>query len=418
MTSYLFEDLPVVQTLSPLTKKELKSLLTERSFEKGELIIQEGAPGDSVLFLLRGSVDALQHAGTPQERVLGQREAGSLIGEMSLFTPEGKRTADVRARESVRALELTYANLQHLISSQPEIAFEFLRTITRRLKAADDQAIAELRKKNRELAQAYADLAAAQAELVEKERLEKELEVARQIQFSILPPDRPDTPGYKVGACIQPARAVGGDLFDFFELSGGRIGVSVGDVSDKGVPAAIFMARYCSLLRAISTREFSPVETLERINALLIQRNEPGMFVTAIYGILEPREHRFSYARAGHELPLVFLGDGEELPIPHDLGQPLGIFEGAVIDSGIITLDPGTTIVFNSDGASDATNPAGAYYGISRLKEAIRSRLGQPAQTLCDFLLADLNAYRDNSAQFDDITLVALQAVRHPSKSV
>ncbi len=410
MRTYTFENLPLTKSLSPQAQEKLKPLLRERKYEAGDILLREGTDGNSVLLLLSGSVEALLNAGSPSERLLGQRNAGSLVGEMGLFTLQGKRTADVRAMTDVRALELTYQDLNALVHTQPDVAFELLRTITRRLKAADDQAIAELQQKNIELAQAYAELAAAQAELVEKERLEKELEVARRIQFSILPPDRPQVPGFNIGASIQPARAVGGDLFDFFELPHGQIGISVGDVSDKGVPAGIFMARYCSFLRAESARGLSPVKTLERVNTLLIQRNEPGMFVTAIYGILDPGTSTFQYARAGHEIPLLFNSSGQQIDVGHGLGQPLGIFEDAVIDPGEIVLDPGMILLFNSDGASDATNLAGDYFGVPRLIEAITSHLDQPAQALCDTLLATLDDYRQGSAQFDDITLVAVKA--------
>ncbi len=410
MTALSYEDLPLTQSLSAKARTQLRGLLKKKTYQNGTLIMQEGDPAESLLLLLQGQADILLDAGMPHERQLGQRKTGSFIGEMGLFTPKGQRTADVRANGDVIALILMYQDLQNLMINQPEVAFELLRTITQRLKAADDQAIAELRQKNVELKKAYTDLAAAQAALVEKERLEKELEVARRIQFSILPSTRPEIPGFSVGACIQPARAVGGDLFDFFELPDGCLGISVGDVSDKGVPAAIFMARYCSLLRAVSGRGFSPVETLERVNALLIQRNEPGMFVTVIYGILDPAKRTFNYARAGHELPLLFDSEGTLEKISHGLGQPLGIFEDAVMDPGEIQLPPNTTLLFNSDGASDATNPDGAYYGVPQLIESIQSRLGLEAQPLCDSLLEALNAYRQDSAQFDDITLVAIHA--------
>jgi sigma-B regulation protein RsbU (phosphoserine phosphatase) len=178
------------------------------------------------------------------------------------------------------------------------------------------------------------------------------------------------------------------------------------------VPAAIFMARYCSLLRAESARGLPPVETLERVNVLLTQRNEPGMFVTSIYGILDPDSSTFQYARAGHEIPLLFDSTGYQIQVGHGLGQPLGIFEDAVIDPGEIKLEPGMTLFFNSDGASDATNPSGAYFGVPRLIEIITTHLDQPAQTMCESLLAALNSYRQDSAQFDDITLVAIKTER------
>ena len=152
-------------------------------------------------------------------------------------------------------------------------------------------------------------LKAAQAQIIEKEKLEQELRTARRIQQSILPMELPRLPGYDFGATILSARTVGGDLYDFIPLGEGRLGIAVGDVSDKSVPAAIFMALTRSLLRAEATRSVvrppSPRQALQRVNKLLLDMNDAGMFVTLLYGILDGPRRTFSYPRAGHELPLI-----------------------------------------------------------------------------------------------------------------
>jgi len=144
----------------------------------------------------------------------------------------------------------------------------------------------DLQEKNRQLAQAYEELKAAQAQLIEKEKLESELKIAREIQRNILPRSKPQISGLDFGMLIEPMASVGGDFFDYIELDQERVGLVVGDVSDHGVPAAIFMALTYSLLRAEALRATSPGETLRAVNRQLLNMNSSSMFVTVLYGIL------------------------------------------------------------------------------------------------------------------------------------
>ncbi len=257
---------------------------------------------------------------------------------------------------------------------------------------------------------------AAQAQLIVKERLEQELRTAQRIQQSILPTELPRLPGYDFGACFIPARAVGGDLYDFISLGKGKLGVAVGDVSDKGVPAAIFMALTRSLLRAEATRAAwpraaSPRQVLERVNRLLLDMNDEGMFVTLLYGVLDSQQHTFAYARAGHELPLLLEADGSARLAAHGQGVPLGLFDNITLDEQTVSLSPGNALLLYTDGATDMTDSTEDLFGIERLQAAACAAGHRcTAQRLCDEIWRELAAHRGTAVQADDVALVAIRA--------
>jgi sigma-B regulation protein RsbU (phosphoserine phosphatase) len=388
----------------------LSDIVHEVCLDAGVLLFREGDPGDRLYVILEGEVEVVKALGTLDERTLAVRHAGEFFGEMSLFDPQGLRTASVRARTPLRMLEMARSDFDTLLSHRPTVAYEMIRVLSLRLNESHNSTIADLREKNRQLAAAYEELKAAQAQIIEKERLEKELETARWIQQSILPHSLPTVPGFDLGATLVPARAVGGDLFDFVPLGQDTLGVVIGDVSDKGVPAAIFMALTYSLLRAEAARSSSPAEVLWATNRHLLGMNEAGMFVTVLYGVLDCARGRFSYARAGHELPL-HLWQGDASVPERGLGQPLGLFDSPELDEQTVTLRPGATLLMYTDGATDLTDAEGRRFGPERLRELARVSQGRTAQGFCDTLWAALAAYQGSSHQFDDVALVAIRAV-------
>lgn len=386
----------------------LSDILHEVGVAAGTLLFEEGAPGDRFFMILEGEVEVIKALGTSDERLLAIRYAGEFFGEMSLFEAGGRRTASVRARTPLRMLEMERPDFDTLLHHRPAVACEMIRVLSLRLNESHNASIADLREKNRQLAQAYDELKAAQAQIIEKERLEKELETARWIQQSILPRSLPRVSGYDLGATLVPARAVGGDLFDFILLSPEMLGVVIGDVSDKGVPAAIFMALTYSLLRAEATRSPSPAQVLRATNQHLLGMNDAGMFVTVLYGVLDCRQARFTYARAGHELPMHLTRAGQVLQPPRGLGQPLGLFDSPELDEQSVALEPGTTLLMYTDGATDLRDAQGTRFGPERLREAALASRGGHAQGFCDRLWGALAGYQGSSTQFDDVALVAI----------
>ncbi len=249
-----------------------------------------------------------------------------------------------------------------------------------------------------------------QLETQERERIEQELRVARLIQQTLLPKSVPEPAGYQLGAYYRPAREVGGDFYDFLELADGRLGLVVGDVTDKGVPAALVMATTRSILRAAAQRFDSPGVVLEKVNDLLYPDIPPNMFVTCLYAILDPQSGRLQYANAGHDLPYLRHESGaSEL---RAIGMPLGLMPGMGYEEKEATLDDGDTVLFYSDGLVEAHAPDYEMFGFPRLQGFVGAHRGS-GPDLMDFLLEELNRFvGDDWEQEDDITLVTLQRDR------
>jgi serine phosphatase RsbU (regulator of sigma subunit) len=251
-------------------------------------------------------------------------------------------------------------------------------------------------------------LEAAQAELLIKERLEHELELARQVQKSVLPQVFPLLPGYAFGARSQPARRVGGDFYDVFLLDAERFVVVVGDVSGKGMPAALYMAQTHSLLRAEGRREDSPQAVLANVHRLLQQLGRSLMFVTVFYGLVDVPARRLTYARAGHDRPLL-LRRGQVQPLGGE-GTMIGFPDMADLhlSEEQVDLKPGDRLVLYTDGLIDAVTPDGHPFGLHRLVSWLGSHADLSPEDLCAATFAELEAYQATAEQYDDMTLLTM----------
>jgi serine phosphatase RsbU (regulator of sigma subunit)/anti-sigma regulatory factor (Ser/Thr protein kinase) len=252
------------------------------------------------------------------------------------------------------------------------------------------------------------------AEALARERLEQELRVARLIQQTLLPKEVPDLPGWQLAIYWQPARAVGGDFYDFLPLPDGRLVLIIADVTDKGVPAALVMATTRAILRGAARRLLSPGAALERSNELLHPEIPPNMFVTCLYAILDPTSGRLEYANAGHDLPyLRHKGDVVEM---RATGMPLGLMSGMHYEEKEATLAPGECVLFYSDGLVEAHNPQREMFSFPRLRELVASYSGNLG--MIDFLLAELAKFTGPEwEQEDDVTLMTLQRLESASSS-
>jgi serine phosphatase RsbU (regulator of sigma subunit) len=250
------------------------------------------------------------------------------------------------------------------------------------------------------------------AELQARERIEQELQVAQLIQRQFLPRGLPELSGWYVATYYQPAKAVGGDFYDFIELPDGLIGLVCGDVTGKGVPAALVMATTHSILRGDAPQFVSPGKVLERANNLLLQDIPPQMFVTCLYGVLDPATGRLRYANAGHNPPYVHTRDGVvEL---RATGMPLGAMPDMTYEEKETTLGPGDTVLLHSDGLVEAHDPERKMFGFPRLAELMNGCSGGPE--LIQLLLGELDGFTGPDwEQEDDITLVALQRTAVPA---
>ena len=240
-------------------------------------------------------------------------------------------------------------------------------------------------------------------------KMEAELDFARKIQRSILPGEPPRKSGCDFGALMIPARAVGGDFYAFIDLDENRIGIAVGDVSDKGVPAALFMALTFSLLNTEARRSSAPRDVLSHVNQYLLSMNESAMFVTMLYGILDRSTREFWYARAGHDRPIVLGPDGQLLDSTVGPGQILGVLPAPALDEKRFVLPAGGTLLLFTDGVTEAMNAGGELFGRDRLLAALRANYQRPAQSLCDEIALAVKTFSGDQPAHDDVTLVAVQ---------
>jgi serine phosphatase RsbU (regulator of sigma subunit) len=252
-------------------------------------------------------------------------------------------------------------------------------------------------------------LQAAQAGLVKKERIERELELAHQVQQAMLPHSFPVIPGFTIAAQNEPARQVGGDFYDLFRLDDDHFGIVIADVADKGMPAALYMALARSLLLAEARRERSPRQALLNVNRLLLELGELNGFVSVFYGVVDQVSRRLVYTRAGHERPLLLhAGQVEQLS---GEGAVLGILESPDLhlNQEETLLQPGDCLVLFTDGLTDVANPQGAFFGLARLVELVTAQQGRSAGEICQQLFNHLAQYRGEAEQFDDMTLLVIE---------
>ena len=411
MSINLLSKIPLFAGLPVHELDEIISSLDVIELDDRQILFREGDLGEYFYVVLSGELEVLMAEDKPEELLLNVLHEGEYLGEMSLLMPGGHRTASVRARSKSTLLSLSRFQFMDITKKHPELAISMVQVLSQRLDATNTATFRDLTEKNRQLQTAYDELKAAQAQLIEKERLERELQVAADIQLSILPDVLPDFDEFGFGARILPARQVGGDFYDVFVLKDGRVGVLIGDVADKGVPSALFMARAHALIMAEADIDLTAGDALRLVNTHITRLQKSTQFVTVLYGILDMRTREFSFARAGHEPPLLLHLDGSVERIPHSSGMALGLWDAIMLDERTIELLPGDTLLLYTDGMTDCRDPKGEAFGLERIKKILSGFANLNAQQVCDNLLETLKKYQDGSKQDDDVTLVAVSAV-------
>jgi len=240
-------------------------------------------------------------------------------------------------------------------------------------------------------------------------RMEGEMKLARQTQRSILPSRLPRRTGYDFGSLMMPALIVGGDFYDFIHLDKNRLSLIIGDVSDKGLPAALSMAQTFSLLHLETERSDDPQQILRNVNRYLLKRRAPGMFVTLLYGILDCRTGAFKYSRAGHPPPIVLGDQGEVIEMRMGEGQPLGIFEEVELDSQVVIIPRGGTVLLFSDGLSEAADAQGIPFGFERIWRELAEQRSQSAKGICKKLWEAVNTHSAEMPHQDDFVTVVVK---------
>jgi len=246
-------------------------------------------------------------------------------------------------------------------------------------------------------------------QLIEKKRLEGQLEVARQVQLELLPASDPDLPGYDISAYNFPTEEVSGDYYDWVPIYDDQIGIVIADVSGKGVPAALLMAFLRASLRAATHVGYATNVSMAKVNFLLWESIERNQFVTAFYGILDAANRTLSYSNAGHNPPLLLNAEGKTRYI-HRGEQPLGMFRDTRYHEYYLSFEPGDVLVLYTDGVTEALNPAGEEFGRERLAEAVKKNYSLPARELIAAVETAVLDWTNGAGANDDVTFFVIKA--------
>ena len=248
-------------------------------------------------------------------------------------------------------------------------------------------------------------------EVAEKERMKRELEIAHTLQTSFLPDRPPEAEGYQIAATSIPAREVGGDFYDFIDVADGKIGLVIGDVAGKGLPAALFMALSRSFLRAEAIGNLETPAVLEKANRLISKDAKEGMFVTVFYSILDILGRKLRFSNAGHNPPLLFRsasGECEELRLP---GIALGAFDEAQYRERDIVLRSGDLVIFYTDGVTEPINRSQEQFGMERLVSLIKHYHRMSAEEVVQMISERVKQFAGDQPQFDDLTLMVVKVI-------
>jgi sigma-B regulation protein RsbU (phosphoserine phosphatase) len=243
---------------------------------------------------------------------------------------------------------------------------------------------------------------------LEKERQDRDLQIARQIQLGLLPKAAPRLAGFEIAGESRSCLMVGGDYFDYVPLAGGRLGFVIADVSGKGTPASLMMASVHAWLRALAGSEPAP-RVLERLNRFVYASTETSRYVTLFYGELDPATRRLVYVNAGHVPPFVVRSKGDEERLRSG-GPVLGLLDEVALEPGELVLEPGDVLVAVTDGVTEAVDPGGREFGDERVRQALASRAGAGALETLAGLVSAVDAWTGPAGCSDDLTALILRA--------
>jgi sigma-B regulation protein RsbU (phosphoserine phosphatase) len=374
--------------IDPTTAMRVAEHLVEETWPAGYVVFEDKAPGDTLYIVTSGRVQISKLLENGRKHVLVEMGPGEFFGEMALLEDK-PRSAQVSTMIATTLLAMSREMFSALIERYPAVAVNFLREISARLRLrnqlqesllGEKQALVEeLATKNRALEQALTELRAALETVAEHERVKRDLEIARQIQQQMLPTAFPQCPGLALHAITTPSRWVGGDFYDAVQLAPQQVSLLLGDVSGKGIPAALQMARLMGEFRACVSHQADPEGVMRVLNGLLCQRNTTmGSFVTVQYLVLDLAQRRMRFICAGHPPILLRRTDGqlESLGAMHNI--PLGIEETFVYRQEEYAFAPGDTLLLYSDGAYELRNMAGDLWGLPRLSACFAAIAAPP----------------------------------------
>lgn len=366
----------------------------EEIFPANHVIFEDNTPGDCLYIVKSGQLRVSKTLGNGQEHTLAELGPGEMFGEMALLEDK-PRSARVTTCTPVELWIMSRQTFEMLITQHPIVVVQLLKTISTRL-----------RERSIELEQTVAELRAAMQTVAEHERVKRDLEIARHIQQEMLPLDFPCLDGLQLHATMVPSRWVGGDFYDAVDLGQQRLGLLLGDVSGKGIPAAMHMARLMGEFRACMSHSSDPSRVLQLLNDLLCTRSTAWTsFVTVQYLVLDLAARRMQFICAGHPPVLVRRQDGRVEQLGAVSNLPLGIEASFVYHHEEDTFAPGDRFLLYSDGAYEVHNATGELFGLARLTEAFAATPVAPGAAIA-FIQDALQTFHAAEGLDDDTTFI------------
>lgn len=404
-----------VDGLDPHMIAALREIADVRAYPPETALTRQGESERTFYVIENGYVVVSRRMEDGEDQLLNTLGPWQSFGEMALLD-DSPRLATVKTVTDVTVLEVTAERFKALLHKDPDLAIHITRRILANLRKLDQLAIHDLRTKNLLLQQAYRELQEAQRVLVEKKRLEREMELAAEMQRSLLPAKLPAYPDFRFDSYLAPARQVGGDLFDVRPIDEEHVAFLIADVADKGVHAALLMAVTRTLFYQEAVRSLSPRDVVYTVHAGLLAIGGAvegyGMdaFVTAFYAVLHRPSGRLRYVRAAHDRPLLVRRGQMPVPVVGD-GRFLGMIEDLTLQEHEITLYPGDLLLLYSDGVTDARDEGDEPYGVERLKQALMAAGECGREGVMPYLVRDVNEWRGGAPAFDDVTMLLVQAI-------
>ncbi|OQY36467.1 MAG: hypothetical protein B6243_03070 [Anaerolineaceae bacterium 4572_5.2] len=399
----------VLGSLSVEDVAELNQVAVWREYPSGAVVCKEGELEHTFYVIESGMVSVTRRLNDDSDQVLGVLRDGQFFGEMGLLD-DVPRAATIRTMTTCKLIELSEETFDALVARNPAVGVTLLRGITRSLRDTDRRAMTELELKNQALARALDELKAAQAELLQQERLKRDLEIASKVQRSILPAWLPTISGFEFSVQSKPAREVGGDFYDVIEVSDDCFALVVADVSGKSWQAAIFMAIVRALLLREASEHLSPAETMQKIHSQIMKTSTAEMFVTMFYGLVNTKDNRMRFVRAGHDRPILYRAVTRSMELLAPPGRFIGLWPELIIEEEETTLQPGDCLVCYSDGVPDARNAQGDAFGLDRLLAIVGAKGHLPTQELSAEIIESLDDFTGDTPQTDDITILLVKA--------
>ncbi|MCA9958806.1 MAG: SpoIIE family protein phosphatase [Anaerolineales bacterium] len=358
----------------------LRNPTRHRHFAAGEAIFYQGDQGDDMYIVVAGELRV-----TLDDNEINRLTSGAVFGEMSLVD-ERTRSATVTAVTDCTLIPVSQTRFAELAQQDPDFAIQIMRIMSIRLRNM-------------------------MAEEVERQRLEQELAIGRQIQLSLLPQNTPQIPGWEFAVHYQAARQVGGDLYDFMPAPANphQLHIVVADVTGKGVPAAMFMAVGRTLFRATAADTHAPAHILHRVNESILRDNHSPLFLSACYITLDTQTGVLRHASAGHEAPLWLHGETGAVTELPGRGMVLGAFKTVAFAEETAVLAPGDALIIYTDGVTEARDTTRGFFGDERLTAAIAAARGARATELVQQLVTAVTHFTGDMPQADDLTIVVIK---------